>query len=270
MGNDLNWDSMSEAQREIKLWADQKFGPERTWKLALDKLTYHEIPELFQHLMQKGFIGVGSELADCFILLLDLAELWGVDLSAEIRAKMQINHARKWRVDPVTGLSQHVEEVTGDGQPAEPIKQPANPAWWCCEQGLALGVKICPTCAEISRGYQAAMGPGPPDRYAELSARYAAALGASAQQWRNEFEQRVAALMQAAIYERDSSHERVSLNRDGIGVSPIEDALVRGEPLGSGGDDSTPVGGGTLISGGHSGEADLSAPDGNDFPQLFR
>lgn len=106
----LNWDSMSAVQREVYRWATERF-PHRNWKGAIDKLTYNEIPELFLHIEKHGFKDIGTELADCVILLLDLAEMWGVDLQAAIQAKMETNYQRQWLINPVTGLSQHVEAI---------------------------------------------------------------------------------------------------------------------------------------------------------------
>lgn len=41
--------------------------------------------------------GVGSEMADCLIRLLDMAKRWDVDLAAEFTRKMAFNWTRQYR-----------------------------------------------------------------------------------------------------------------------------------------------------------------------------
>jgi NTP pyrophosphatase (non-canonical NTP hydrolase) len=50
----------------------------------------------------------GEEMADCFILLLTLAEMAGVDLMAEAQRKMEINRKRKWGPPDADGVCFHV------------------------------------------------------------------------------------------------------------------------------------------------------------------
>lgn len=52
----------------------------------------------------------GEEMADCFILLLNLAEMAGVDLMAEARRKMEINRKRKWGAPDADGVCHHVKQ----------------------------------------------------------------------------------------------------------------------------------------------------------------
>lgn len=104
----------------INAWADATF-PGRKPKAALTKLVMEEIPELLTHLKEKGPEGIGGELADCFILLMDLAVIWKVDLPSAIRDKMEINERRMWRKDEI-GHYHHVSltpEVNFEGATAE-------------------------------------------------------------------------------------------------------------------------------------------------------
>jgi len=53
----------------------------------------------------------GEEMADCFILLLNLAEMAGVDLMSEARRKMEINRNRKWGKPDSEGVCHHVKVI---------------------------------------------------------------------------------------------------------------------------------------------------------------
>lgn len=99
------WNELSEVQKEIHRWADEQF-PDRTDFNALSKLVLHEIPELLVHKKEKGLEGIGTELADCFILLMDLASMWEVDVDQAIAEKMRINYTRQWNKDE-NGIMQH-------------------------------------------------------------------------------------------------------------------------------------------------------------------
>jgi NTP pyrophosphatase (non-canonical NTP hydrolase) len=103
----VNWDSMEEASIAISDWADRTF-PGRSPKASLLKLNMEEIPELLTHLKTRGTSKIGDELADCFILLLDLSVIWNVDLKKAIAHKMQINNHRMWVKDNETGFFNHV------------------------------------------------------------------------------------------------------------------------------------------------------------------
>ena len=100
MTNEQNWDSISKMQREVKEWADSVF-PNRTAHDALCKLMLEEIPEFA--LAQKD----ESEYADMVILILDIASLNGIDVSAAVARKMAINRARTWTIDPNTKIMRH-------------------------------------------------------------------------------------------------------------------------------------------------------------------
>lgn len=102
-----DWDSMEEASMAISDWADRTF-PGRSPKASLLKLNMEEIPELLTHLKTMGTSKIGEELADCFILLLDLSVIWNVDLGKAIEHKMQINNHRMWAKDKETGFYNHV------------------------------------------------------------------------------------------------------------------------------------------------------------------
>lgn len=103
---DINWNDLRAVQDEITRWAQETF-PHRTDHHAAYKLNMEEIPELMMHKKEKGTEDIGPELADCLILLLDLASLWEVDAVEALRSKMAINYGRTWNMD-VNGIAQHL------------------------------------------------------------------------------------------------------------------------------------------------------------------
>lgn len=111
----IDWNNLRAAQDEITRWASEQF-PHRTDHHAIHKLMVEEIPEMAMHKKEKGTETIGTELADCLILLLDLASLWEVDVVDALREKMAINYARSWAQD-ANGIMQHVEldpdKITG-------------------------------------------------------------------------------------------------------------------------------------------------------------
>lgn len=80
-------------QRDIVVWADS-IAPERMPENTIVKLV-SETSELLDAIMNEG--DVETELADCFILLLDLADMFGVSLVKAADEKMAINRERKWQ-----------------------------------------------------------------------------------------------------------------------------------------------------------------------------
>lgn len=104
--SDIDWDSMYDVAKYVNEWARRTF-PGRKPKASLTKLTMEEIPELLIHLKEKGTDGIGDELADCFILLLDLAYTWDVNLAKAISRKMLVNERRMWTKDEDLGHWNH-------------------------------------------------------------------------------------------------------------------------------------------------------------------
>lgn len=102
--NESDWDSLTALSVYINKWAATTF-PTRKPKAALSKLVMEEIPELLKHLKEHGSEGIGEELADCFILLLDLGKIWNVNLAEAIRSKMIRNLDRQWTEDELGHFS---------------------------------------------------------------------------------------------------------------------------------------------------------------------
>lgn len=83
---------------EIKSWLDEVF-PERTLKSTHSKLE-EEIAEWMKLPTDS------AEIADIFICLLDLCDLYGIDPAKAIRHKMKVNRERRWTMKP-NGTIQH-------------------------------------------------------------------------------------------------------------------------------------------------------------------
>ena len=94
--------SVSEFQSEVSKWAFQTF-PHQTPHSKMTHLR-KEIDELAEDTSD------GEEMADCFILLLNLAEMAGVDLMTEARRKMEINRKRKWGAPDADGVCHHLKQ----------------------------------------------------------------------------------------------------------------------------------------------------------------
>jgi NTP pyrophosphatase (non-canonical NTP hydrolase) len=95
--------TINELTAKIKTWADAVF-PDRTAHSALCKLVLEEIPEFLQELDSPG------EYADILILMLDIANLRGINVEAAVANKMAVNYQRVWRRDPVNGTMHHVRD----------------------------------------------------------------------------------------------------------------------------------------------------------------
>lgn len=83
-------DDIAVLQAEVVQWADAQLGPERASSAAFMKL-FEELGEVVAAPDKE------MEWADVFIMLLDLAYMFGVtDLAAAIRRKTEINKRRHW------------------------------------------------------------------------------------------------------------------------------------------------------------------------------
>lgn len=90
-------------QREVSEWAQATF-PGQTPASKLKHLC-----EEFEELKRDPTDG--EEMADCFILLLNLAEMNGHDLMHEARQKLAKNRARKWGEPDEFGVCHHIKET---------------------------------------------------------------------------------------------------------------------------------------------------------------
>ena len=102
---------IEELTQEVVQWANSAF-PDRKPQSALLKL-FEETGELVKDPSD------ASEYADIFIMLLDLADMHGVDVVKAIRDKLALNRQRTW-TKTATGTLQHVIQADPIGSlPAE-------------------------------------------------------------------------------------------------------------------------------------------------------
>lgn len=94
-------DRLRELQRAVVEWANSIF-PQRTQASAFMKL-FEEVGELIRQPNSPG------EYADILIMLLDLADMHGIDLLKAGFDKMDVNRKRSW-VKGALGTLQHVED----------------------------------------------------------------------------------------------------------------------------------------------------------------
>jgi len=88
-------------QREVSEWAKATF-PNQTPSSKLAHMR-EEFAELVADPTD------GEEMADIFILLLNLADMHGFDLMEQARAKMAKNRARKWGKPDERGVCHHIK-----------------------------------------------------------------------------------------------------------------------------------------------------------------
>lgn len=86
---------------EVFDWAEVTFPNRKDQSMFLKM--YSEIGEMIDS------DGDRLEVADVFILLLDYAKRKKIDITASVRAKLEINRARSWAVD-TNGVMSHVEK----------------------------------------------------------------------------------------------------------------------------------------------------------------
>jgi hypothetical protein len=94
--------SIAELQAEIAAWIDP-LHPERA-PLGIVAKMLAELAELIASERMSDPL----ELADVFILALDLATIQGVDVAAAVRLKLEINRQRTWSIAD-NGVMQHVD-----------------------------------------------------------------------------------------------------------------------------------------------------------------
>lgn len=103
--------NMLNLQKSIAAWANGNI-PDRTVMGAINKLVMEEIPELVAELKETAGEGyhpsvIESEIGDCFILLLDIANMLGVDAARVTTRKLEELKTRTWTQNPVTGFFNH-------------------------------------------------------------------------------------------------------------------------------------------------------------------
>ena len=85
-------------------WAIDTFGPPDP--ISVYNHFVDEAKELYQDL-EKGIVP-REEIADCTILLFQLASCFGLDLLEAIDKKMAVNRKRKWGAPNEQGFTEHI------------------------------------------------------------------------------------------------------------------------------------------------------------------
>lgn len=91
---DVGRPMLEDLRKEVLAWA-ATIAPDREAKDAVVKMV-SETSELLDAVLNAGPAAVEGELGDCIILLLDIADMYNIDLVAAGRRKMRINRNRKW------------------------------------------------------------------------------------------------------------------------------------------------------------------------------
>ena len=86
----------TETSKSIRDWGDETFGKVSNLS-ALVACARGELDELDHAIWTNDTAEIGREAADVVILLHRLVALAGMDLAAEVDAKMAVNRARKWK-----------------------------------------------------------------------------------------------------------------------------------------------------------------------------
>lgn len=110
---------LSNFQKTVGEWGDKTFNSKRMGEMPIHALGMynHLFKEVFElrnaleqvfnpHLEQVS--SVEEECADCFLLLLHLAHLFGFDLLKAATQKMEVNYKRKWKDPDEKGVIKHV------------------------------------------------------------------------------------------------------------------------------------------------------------------
>lgn len=95
-------------QKEVGKWAVRTFKGQtvRSCAIHLEK----EVKELKKALEGRDTTKIGMELADCYLLLLDIAYRLDIPLQRAAEIKHQINQDRKWQEPDESGVYEHVRE----------------------------------------------------------------------------------------------------------------------------------------------------------------
>lgn len=99
MPNGGNMSTIDQLAQEIHDWANEVF-PDR----VVQDIFLKSVEELSEMIREPES---AHEMADMFILLLDLAKMQGFSIENAIREKMEVNRKRKWKVDRQTRIMRH-------------------------------------------------------------------------------------------------------------------------------------------------------------------
>jgi len=106
-----------ELQRVIAEWSRATFGGDedrtetyrvgRRWGMWAHLMKEHK--ELLDALTAGDLKKIRNELADCTVLLFDMAEISGIDIGEAMLEKLEVNKKRKWGKPDANGCVEHVD-----------------------------------------------------------------------------------------------------------------------------------------------------------------
>lgn len=98
---------LDQVARDVVRWHQKEFR-DAAPAGAVAQLA-EEVMELAAVMDQADDAGTAEELADCFILLVAIARLTGVDLAAAAQAKLEVNKGRTYGPPDEYGIRRHVK-----------------------------------------------------------------------------------------------------------------------------------------------------------------
>lgn len=99
---------IKDLQYKIGRWQRETFG--ESTSLSKIEHTELELQELKKELISGTYQGKCDEIADCFILLLGIADLEQIDVEKAIEEKFEVIQKRTWGKPSPTGLYLHEKE----------------------------------------------------------------------------------------------------------------------------------------------------------------
>jgi NTP pyrophosphatase (non-canonical NTP hydrolase) len=107
----MNDQEVQKLMDELREWGDATFG-DRQNPIGIAAHLVREAKELHEAILRSDSVNDWMELADCFILLLEVASHLGVDVNKLVwlaRKKLEVNKRRKWGKPEADGSVQHIE-----------------------------------------------------------------------------------------------------------------------------------------------------------------
>lgn len=98
---------MVETQKSIHDWALATFGEIKNIETIHERLM-QEVEEYDDIILSGDYTKAVDEMADCLIVLYQVASTLGVDLHEAVNRKMDINRRRKWKLHG-DGTAQHID-----------------------------------------------------------------------------------------------------------------------------------------------------------------
>lgn len=112
---------ISKLQKDIAEWSEKAFGDgvpgRRTWRFpGMFAHLKREIDELDAIIFETKLNGptqsIIEEIADCAMLLMDMADQLDADLLTEMAKKLEVNKKRKWGKPNADGSVEHIKDET--------------------------------------------------------------------------------------------------------------------------------------------------------------